>query len=44
MLMPTTTSGTRRSTKDFDDLKFEGTPINETLVRDLASGDFCPAA
>ena len=24
-------------------MKFEGTPINETLVRDLASGDFCPS-
>jgi DNA replication protein DnaC len=26
--------------KDLDDFQFEGTPINETLVRDLASGDF----
>lgn len=26
--------------KDFDGFKFEGTPINETLVRDLAGGGF----
>ena len=26
--------------KDLDDFRFEDTPINETLVRDLASGDF----
>ena len=26
--------------KDIDDFDFAGTPINETLVRDLASGDF----
>jgi DNA replication protein DnaC len=26
--------------KDVDDFAFEGTPINETLVRDLASGNF----
>lgn len=26
--------------KDLDDFQFEGTPINETLVRDLASGGF----
>jgi DNA replication protein DnaC len=26
--------------KDLDDFQFGGTPINETLVRDLASGDF----
>jgi DNA replication protein DnaC len=26
--------------KDTDDFVFEGTPINETLVRDLAGGDF----
>ena len=26
--------------KDLDDFQFEGTPINETIVRDLASGDF----
>jgi DNA replication protein DnaC len=26
--------------KDFDDFQFEGTPINETLVRDLAGGGF----
>jgi DNA replication protein DnaC len=26
--------------KDFDDFKFEGTPINETLVRDRAGGGF----
>jgi DNA replication protein DnaC/transposase len=26
--------------KDLDDFHFQGTPINETLVRDLASGDF----
>ena len=26
--------------KDLDDFDFEGTPINETLVRDLAGGDF----
>jgi DNA replication protein DnaC len=26
--------------KDLDDFKFEGTPINETLVRDLAGGGF----
>ena len=26
--------------KDLDDFQFEGTPINETLVRDLAGGDF----
>ena len=26
--------------KDLDDFRFEGTPINETLVRDLASGGF----
>src|ERR671934_651512 len=26
--------------KDLDDFQFEGTPINETLVRDLANGDF----
>ena len=27
-------------TKDVDDFAFDGTPINETLVRDLASGNF----
>jgi len=26
--------------KDLDDFQFEGTPINETLVRDLAGGGF----
>ncbi|TWB41203.1 IS21-like element helper ATPase IstB [Nitrospirillum pindoramense] len=26
--------------KDIDDFAFEGTPINQTLVRDLAGGDF----
>jgi IstB-like ATP binding protein len=26
--------------KDLDDFQFEGTPINETLVRDLAGGAF----
>jgi hypothetical protein len=26
--------------KDVDDFRFEGTPINEALVRDLAAGDF----
>jgi DNA replication protein DnaC len=26
--------------KDIDDFEFDGTPINETLVRDLAGGDF----
>ena len=26
--------------KDLDDFHFDGTPINETLVRDLAGGDF----
>jgi DNA replication protein DnaC len=26
--------------KDIDDFTFEGSPINETLVRDLAGGDF----
>jgi DNA replication protein DnaC len=26
--------------KDLDDFQFEGTPINETLVHDLASGGF----
>jgi len=26
--------------KDLDDFQFDGTPINETLVRDLASGTF----
>src|SRR5690348_9216813 len=26
--------------KDIDDFRFEGTPVNETLVRDLASGGF----
>jgi DNA replication protein DnaC len=26
--------------KDIDDFKFDGTPINETLVRDLAGGNF----
>ena len=26
--------------KDFDDFQFAGTPINETLVRDLAGADF----
>ena len=26
--------------KDLEDFVFEGTPINETLVRDLAGGDF----
>jgi hypothetical protein len=26
--------------KDLDDFEFEGTPINETLVRDLAGGAF----
>ena len=26
--------------KDIDDFNFEGTPVNETLVRDIASGDF----
>jgi DNA replication protein DnaC len=26
--------------KDVDDFQFDGTPINETLVRDLASGNF----
>src|SRR5277367_4884095 len=28
--------------KDLDDFQFEGTPINETLVRDLAGGGFMP--
>ena len=27
-------------TKDLDDFQFEGTPINQTLVRDLAGGTF----
>ena len=26
--------------KDVDDFRFDNTPINETLVRDLASGNF----
>ncbi len=26
--------------KDIEDFSFEGTPVNETLVRDLAGGDF----
>src|SRR3974377_319499 len=26
--------------KDIDDFQFDGTPINETLVRDLAGGGF----
>ena len=26
--------------KDIEELSFDGTPINETLVRDLASGAF----
>jgi len=26
--------------KEIDEFQFEGTPVNETLVRDLASGDF----
>jgi DNA replication protein DnaC len=26
--------------KDIDDFKFDGTPINETMVRDLAGGNF----
>ena len=26
--------------KDLDDFQFEGTPINQTLVHDLAGGDF----
>ena len=26
--------------KDLDDFQFEGTPINQTLVNDLAGGDF----
>jgi DNA replication protein DnaC len=26
--------------KDLDDFEFEGTPVNERLVRDLAQGDF----
>jgi DNA replication protein DnaC len=26
--------------KDVDDFQFKGTPINENLVRDLASGEF----
>ena len=26
--------------KDVDDFRFDGTPINETLVRDLAAGEF----
>ena len=26
--------------KDLDDFKFEGSPVNETLVRDLAGGGF----
>ncbi len=26
--------------KDVDDFRFEGTPVNEALVRDLAGGDF----
>src|SRR6185369_10904504 len=26
--------------KDLDDFQFDGTPINETLVRDLAGGEF----
>ena len=26
--------------KDIDDFTFDGTPINETLVRDLAGGNF----
>jgi DNA replication protein DnaC len=26
--------------KDVDDFKFDDTPINETLVRDLAAGEF----
>jgi DNA replication protein DnaC len=26
--------------KDLDDFQFEGTPINETLVNDLAGGGF----
>ncbi len=31
--------------KDLEDFQFDGTPINETLVRDLAGGGIpCPAA
>ena len=26
--------------KDIDDFDFAGTPVNETLVRDIASGNF----
>jgi DNA replication protein DnaC len=29
-----------KHTKDLEDFQFEGTPINQTLVNDLASGDF----
>ena len=30
--------------KDLEDFQFEGTPINQTLVNDLAGGDFSPTA
>ena len=30
--------------KDLDDFQFDGTPINETLVRDLAGGGFLPSS
>jgi hypothetical protein len=29
-----------RLAKDLNDFEFEGTPINERLVRDLTQGDF----
>src|SRR5436305_14377455 len=28
--------------KDIDDFDFTGTPVNEALIRDLASGNFLP--
>src|SRR5437016_4436539 len=30
--------------KDLDDFDFTGTPVNETLIRDLASGAFLPSS
>ena len=30
--------------KDLDDFQFEGTPINEALVRDLAGAPFSPSS
>ncbi len=32
------------SAKDIDDFDFTGTPVNEALIRDLASGAFSPSS